>query len=113
MIVLLTFVVNNHFMQPALTEIKQAIQPILKRHEIKRASLFGSFADGTANDSSDVDILVELSGTIGLLAFIRIKHDLEDVLNRKVDLVEFRAIKPSLQQLILNQSIPIYGQETT
>ena len=57
-------------------------------------------------------MLVELTTSIGLLQFIRIKHDLEDVLQRKVDLVEFRAIKPSLQKLIINQSVPIYGQDT-
>ena len=99
-------------MQPEFTAIQQTIYPVLQKHGIKRANLFGSFADGTATEQSDVDLLVELSVSIGLLQFIRIKHDLEDVLQRKVDLVEFRAIKPSLQKLILKQSIPIYGQET-
>jgi predicted nucleotidyltransferase len=98
-------------MHPQLPDILHAIEPVLRKYAIKRASLFGSFADGTATADSDVDLLVELSKPIGLLEFIHIKHELEDQLGRKVDLVEFKAIKPSLKELILHSAIPIYGKE--
>lgn len=98
-------------MLPQLPEIRQAIKSVLRKYAIKRASLFGSFADGTANEASDIDLLVELSTPIGLLEFIHIKHELEDLLGRKVDLVEFKAIKPSLKNLILHTAIPVYGKE--
>ena len=96
-------------MTAAFRHIQRTIRPVLKKHAIRRASLFGSFADGTAGEHSDVDLLVELSMPIGLLRFIHIKHELEDRLGRKVDLVEFKAIKPVLRESILNSSIPIYG----
>ncbi|MBI5914434.1 MAG: nucleotidyltransferase family protein [Bacteroidetes bacterium] len=98
-------------MQTQLPEIRRNIELVLRKYAINRASLFGSFADGTARKGSDVDLLVELSKPIGLLEFIHIKHELEDLLGRKVDLVEFKAIKPSLKKLILHTAIPIYGKE--
>jgi predicted nucleotidyltransferase len=98
-------------MQLQLPEILRTIEPVLRKYAIKRASLFGSFADGTATADSDIDLLVELAEPMGLLQFIHIKHELEDLLGRKVDLVEFKAIKPSLKNRILHSAIPIYGKE--
>lgn len=98
-------------MLPLLPEIKRTIEPVLRKHAIRKASLFGSFADGTAKADSDIDLLVELSKPIGLLEFIHIKHELEDLLGRKVDLLEFKAVKPSLKAHILHSAIPIYGKE--
>lgn len=94
-----------------LSEISRTIEPVLRKYAIKRASVFGSFADDTASAGSDVDLLIELSLPIGLLEFIHIKHELEDLLGRKVDLVEFKAIKSSIKDLILHSAIPIYGKE--
>jgi hypothetical protein len=94
-----------------LCEIQVLIAPILRKYAISRACLFGSFADGTATGDSDVDLLVELSHPIGLLEFLHIKHELEDLLGRKVDLVEFKAIKPSLKNGILQSAVPIYNKD--
>jgi uncharacterized protein len=98
-------------MLPQLPEIKRTLEPVMSKYAILRASLFGSFADGTAKADSDVDLLIELSKPIGLLEFIHIKHEMEDVLGRKVDLLEFKAVKPSLKNHILHSAIPIYGKE--
>jgi len=80
----------------------------LRKHHIKRAGLFGSVAEGTATDTSDIDLLVELGSEISLLDFVGIKYELEDLLNKKVDLVEYQAIKPRLKERILAQEIWIY-----
>lgn len=98
-------------MLPLVPEIKQTLEPVMRKYAIQRASLFGSFADGTAKPDSDIDLLVELSKPIGLLEFIHIKHELEDLFGRKVDLLEFKAVKPSLKNHILLTAIPIYGKE--
>ncbi len=81
----------------------------MERNKIKRAGIFGSFATGLYSGASDVDILVELGNNISLLDFVRIKLDLEDSLQRKVDLVEYNAIKPRLRKQILEEEIRIYG----
>lgn len=92
-----------------IEKIKQEVTPILQRHHITRAGLFGSVASGTARDDSDVDILVQLGSKMGLLEFVGIKLELEDKLRKKVDLVEYRAIKPRLKDRILAEEVRIYG----
>jgi predicted nucleotidyltransferase len=52
---------------------------------------------------SDIDILVEIEKDISLLDFVGLKLELEDALNRKVDLVEYSTIKPLIRERILSQ----------
>jgi uncharacterized protein len=92
-----------------IEEIKAAIKPILIRHHVKRAGIFGSMAKGNATSKSDIDILVELGDEISLLEFVGIKYELEDLLGRKVDLVEYQAVKPRLKNRIMSEEIRIYG----
>jgi hypothetical protein len=92
-----------------IEEIKDAVVPILIRHHIKRAGIFGSIAKGDATSESDIDILVELGDQISLLEFVGIKYELEDLLGKKVDLVEYQAVKPRLKNQIMSEEIRIYG----
>lgn len=92
-----------------IEEIKDMIVPVLIRHQIKRAGIFGSVAKGKATSKSDIDILVELGNKISLLEFVGIKYELEDLLGRKVDLVEYEAVKPRLKNRIMSEEIRIYG----
>ena len=79
------------------------------KHKVTKAGIFGSYAKLQAKRGSDVDILVELGTEISLLDFVGIKLEIEKILNRKVDLVEYQAIKPALKQKILQEEIRIYG----
>lgn len=92
-----------------IEQIKTQIIPILRRHHIAKAGLFGSIVSGNSNEQSDVDILVQLGSKMGLLEFVSIKHELEDALHKKVDLVEYRAIKPALKDRILSEEVRMYG----
>lgn len=91
----------------ALADIREKILPVLRRHGVTRAGLFGSVARGEATPESDVDILVELNEEASLLDFIGVKLDLEDVLERRVDLVQYDAIKPRLRDRILGEEVPL------
>lgn len=65
-------------------------QPVLK------AWLFGSFARGEETPLSDVDILVEFDHgrPIGLLRYAGMWREIEDLIGRKVDLVEDGTLMP-------------------
>ncbi|MBI2939591.1 MAG: nucleotidyltransferase family protein [Chloroflexi bacterium] len=88
-------------------EIKQRVQPILGRYGARRAGLFGSAACGQMRRRSDVDILVELPRPVGLFDFVGIKLELEEALGRRVDLVEYDAIKPAIRERVLANEVPI------
>ena len=90
-----------------IEEIKHKSEPILRQNGVIKASLFGSFARGQATNTSDVDILVELPLGKSLFDFIGLKLELEDVLGKKVDLVEYKMIKPDLKSYILKDQIAL------
>ena len=92
-----------------IEELKVKIIPILKRHGVIRAGVFGSVARGEARPDSDVDILVEMSRSYDLLDFIGFKHELEKHVGTKVDVLEYRAIKPVIRDSILASEVVIYG----
>ena len=90
-----------------LKHVNDKIVPILKCYGVKRAAVFGSFVRGEATERSDLDILVEIGNDISLLDFNEIKLEIKEALGKKVDLVEYKAIKPILRKRILKEEIPI------
>jgi predicted nucleotidyltransferase len=90
----------------SLDDIKKKIRPVLNKYEIKKAGIFGSTARGEAG-AKDLDLLVKIDKKISLLDFIGIQQELEDVLNMKVDLVEYESLKPTLKDSILREEVPV------
>ena len=64
------------------------------KYSLSELGLFGSYARGYFNDNSDIDILVDFSGSIDGFAYIRLAHELEDAFSSKVDVVSREGIKP-------------------
>lgn len=90
-----------------IEEVKNKILPILQNYGVKRAGLFGSCVRNEMMKDSDIDILVEIEKDISLLDFVGLKLEIEDVLKRKVDLVEYNTIKPLLKERILSEQVII------
>ncbi len=92
-----------------IEEIKNKIIPILKKHDVKKSSVFGSVARNEDNEKSDIDILIKFKegSNKGLLEIVALKLDLEKELNRKVDVVEYSSIKPLLKKNILKDEVSI------
>jgi predicted nucleotidyltransferase len=91
-----------------VSDIKKRSLPILKRHAVKRAAIFGSFARGEAKRGSDVDILIEYKGkNKSLFDLVDLKSELEEMLGRKVDIVTYDSIYWRLREQILTQQIVI------
>ena len=83
-------------------EEKNVIE-ILKKHEVKRASLFGSVITGGATEESDIDLLVEFEGKKTLLDLAGLKIELEKVLGKKVDVLTYKSLHPLLKERILKE----------
>ena len=79
-----------------LREIKSTLsnhkQRLFHDYPIKSIAIFGSYSRREQTDSSDLDILVEFSGKIGI-RFVDLAEDLEDIFGFKVDLVSKNGIK--------------------
>ena len=89
-------------------EICNAIAKTAVRHPIKKASYFGSYADGRATQDSDLDLLVEFyKPRVSLFTLSAIKIDLEDQLKIPVDVV--RAPLPDGALIEPQKVVPAYG----
>lgn len=87
----------------------EKIRAYFKDKPIFKAYLFGSFSRNEANKNSDIDILVDLDYNqhIGL-KFIQYHLDLQNLLNRKVDLVTTRGVSERIKQYIDGDKRLIY-----
>ena len=90
-----------------LEQYQQLILPVLKRYFIKRAAIFGSFAKGNDTTSSDMDLLIEPEKDFTLFKMLQLEHELSEIIKRKVDLVEYSALKPSIEKEVLLSAITI------
>lgn len=82
-------------------------KPILEKHHVKKAALFGSIVRGRTGDKSDIDMLIEPPENYNLFDLADIKVELEDALHREVDLVKYDSIRPALREAILKYEHPI------
>ncbi len=90
-----------------LEELKQKAIPILKQAKVKKAAFFGSYARGTYIEESDIDILIEVPRGTTLIDMVGIKQDLEETLQKNVDIVTYNSIHPKLRESIINNQYPI------
>ncbi len=71
---------------------------------VAEIGLFGSFVRGEQKDSSDVDILVKFKqGEKTYKNFIRLAYFLEDLFNRKTEVVTVESLSPFLKPYILKE----------
>src|SRR3989338_361219 len=73
-----------------LTGLKSKILDILKKHNVIRAGIFGSFARGEQKKNSDIDILIEFEGI----------KSLSPVFKKKYSEIEWRKIAGTRDVLI-------------
>ncbi len=92
-------------------QIQQILFPVFLQYPVKKAILFGSYAKGTAETKSDIDILVD-SGLKGL-AFFGLLEDVVPSLEKEVDLLDVSQITPDseIDREILKSGVVIYERE--
>ncbi len=87
-------------------ELLRKHKPLLaRRFGVVELSLFGSMARGAANAESDVDILVKFDAPATSKSYFGVQFYLEDLLDRPVDLVTDRALRPELRLQVESEAI--------
>lgn len=91
----------------------RAHQDLFERFGVVSASLFGSVVRDEAKPMSDVDLMVAFAPGQpgGLFRYVELKHALEGVLGRPVDLITKGNVRPRLNARIMAECFPIFGPE--
>ena len=79
----------------------QEIREIFKNHQVVKAELFGSAADGDFSSRSDIDILVTFSEELPLLDYADNFFSLKDQLRRVLTNLPFLAVANNVTTLDL------------
>ncbi len=90
-----------------LKEKREEILRIAARHGARNVRVFGSVARGEADETSDIDLLVEMEPGRSLLDHAALWLDLQALLGRKVDVVSDRGIKARIRDRVLREAVPL------
>ena len=89
----------------SLQEIANRVLPVARRYGLRSVYVFGSYARGQAREDSDIDLLVDTTGTNlnSLLSLGKLYCDLEEELEKKIDLITVSSLEqsPSFESDIL------------
>lgn len=96
-------------MSDLIRKHKQEIDQLCQESGIRYLAVFGSQVRNEARTDSDVDLLVEFSVTPGLIKFIKVQHQFEKVLDRKVDLVTKKGLSKYVAPYVNQDLQQIYG----
>lgn len=80
----------------------------MRRHGVVTASVSGSMAHGDDHSASDVDVLVEFEEGRTLLDLSGLRLDLEEPLEREVDVATPNSLHPQLRETILKLRVRIF-----
>ena len=86
---------------------RQQILSIARRHGAVRVRVFGSVAEGRADEHSDVDFLVDLEKGRSLMDLGGLLSDLQDLLGRPVDVVTEAGLRPRIREEVLRQAVAL------
>ena len=93
----------------SVIEIQHIIKEYFKSQPVLRAWIFGSYARGDATPLSDVDVLVEYEPEgVSLLKHATIICDLEKLLDKPVDLVQMKLLRPNVKERVIDDLKLIY-----
>ena len=94
----------------SINEIKNILSVFLQNTEIKKVTLFGSYAKNSANSNSDIDLVIDSNGKIRGFKLFSLITKIEDLFGKNVDAFEQSEITPNslVDKEIKNTGVVIY-----
>jgi predicted nucleotidyltransferase len=86
---------------------REAILALAAKHGASNVRVFGSVAEGKADEASDVDFLVDMAPGRSLFDMGGLLMDLQDLLGRKVDVVTEAGLHWYIRDRVIQQARPL------
>ena len=86
---------------------REEILRIARAYGARNVRVFGSAARGDANETSDVDFLVEFEPGTSLLQHGAMISELEELLGRKVDVAPEKTLRERVRERVLREAVPL------
>ena len=86
---------------------KEQILALAAKHGASNIRVFGSVANGTAGEGSDVDFLVDMEKGRSLFDLGGLLMDLQELLKHKVDVVTENGLHWYIKDRVLSEAKPI------
>ena len=86
---------------------KEQILALAAKYGASNVRVFGSVANGTADENSDIDFLVDMEKGRSLFDLGGLLMDLQQLLNRKVDVVTENGLHWYIKERVLSEAKPI------
>ncbi len=95
-------------------KIIQKLRTFFDTEPIEKAWVFGSYARGEETPESDVDILVRYTKNtcLGLFGISALIEKLENLLGKKVDLVDEESLYPRVAESVNREKIQVYERNS-
>ncbi|WP_026102471.1 nucleotidyltransferase family protein [Pleurocapsa sp. PCC 7319] len=90
-----------------LQEKRAEILKIAAQYGASNVRIFGSVARGEVTADSDIDFLMDIQAGRSLLNRIALIQDLEDLLDRKVDVAKPEILHECIREQVLKEAIPL------
>ena len=94
-------------MSPLIEASRIALRALVARHGLRNGRVFGSMARGDDDDTSDVDLLVDVPPGISGFAMGALQMDAQDMLGRHVDIATEAALHPMVREQVLREAQPL------
>lgn len=86
---------------------RRAVTKTLAQAGAHNPRVFGSVARAEDSDGSDIDILVDLDDTVGLVTLAKLTRELTELLGTHVDVVPTATLKPGVRERVLAEAIAL------
>ena len=93
--------------QVILDRLNAEAPRLRKKYAVKSLAVFGSMARGDDREGSDVDVLVTFEGKPTFGNFMGLKLDLEELFDRRVDLLTPKCLGAEMQSEIESEAIVV------
>ncbi|MDR0987257.1 MAG: nucleotidyltransferase domain-containing protein [Ruminococcus sp.] len=72
-----------------IDEIKERIRPVAEKYNLPAVYLFGSYARGEADEKSDIDLMIDRTGTdvVGVFRLGGVFGEFRDSLETEIDMI--------------------------